>query len=239
MTSAIDDMVNAAMAKAATAAPLTSSAPALTGEVLPPTSYQAAALPSLKDVAATARVRVDHYLQVMKDGSGVKIGKSMALPVDDFRGTLVVPDIKMVYVIRVDNGNGQQAKYVKSVNMITSTAGVSLDRAIQQVLLPGGQVKDPYLSFMVPVKLTEDVADPKKGSTFVAKTGDVVMTETSYSASMDFSTFVGKLERLGLMDATIPVIVKSKVLRSGGGIEYGSVEFDVDATAPEAAALLG
>ena len=198
--SAIDDLVNAAMAKAAANPPAPQSPapgglPAVQGEVLPPTNYQPAALPSLKEVAQGARTPVDFYLQVVKDGSGIKIGKDMQFPVDEIRGTLDMTQLKRVFVVRVDNGNGQQAKYVKSLNMITSTAGVPLDRAIQQVLLPGGKVKDPYVSYLAPVVLTEDVADPKKGSTFVAAKGKTVMVETSYSASMDFEGFVAKLDR--------------------------------------------
>jgi hypothetical protein len=134
--------------------------------------------------------------------------------------------VKQNFVVRVDNGGGN-VKYVKSLNMRTTLAGVPIDAAVRQVLLPGGKVKEPYVAFQIPVVLTEDVVDPKKGSTFVATAGQTVMCETSYSAAMDFDSFLSKLAKIGVLDATIPVVVKNNPITNGTGLVYGSFALDI------------
>lgn len=219
---ALDAIVNEAVAAAPAAGTSTSVAPYAPTAGVPAVggSFDPNQIAAMAMARANG-VRVDGYLQVTPDG--FRVGRDMQGLVDELVVDLDLDSIKWDMVVRVDN-NGK-VKYLKLLNADTLVDGRPLTVALRQEAQPGAKISDPYPTAQLVYKLTEAVADTKKGSTVIVPEGSLIGHSLSDSNSREFAGFYQQLQREGLTSGQIRVKLTHKDLTNKANNRWGIATF--------------
>ena len=200
--------------------------PAVTSPTAVQSVQNTSGLPrTLADAANNSGIIVDEYLVVKEEG--LKIGKEMKGLVEELTVVIDMSDVTPIAQLRVNVGGN--TSFYKSYNgsTLSNNPGRTLQQEADRAAAISGAKVDQYMSFEIPMELTEDVVDPKdKGRVF--EEGTEVGYTPSVTGVREFERFMKKLQRQdpALLEERLKVKVAHKKRTNSNNNEWGVVTFE-------------
>ena len=225
----LDDVMAAAQAAAANYTPQVPAIPQNDNAVgIVNTGGGALARPSADAAIDSAGMTVDEYLTMQQGGGGFRIGKDMKGLLDEATFEVDLSDVAYIWSCRSEvNG---LTKFIKSYDGVTSATGGNFQYEMQALKnVPGAKTTDAYQTAEIPATLLEDIADPKKDSTFVVHEGAVVGITPSMTGFKEWQKFLKKLRKTNpdALDDTVTVKVKCVDKTNSKNNKWGVLEFEL------------
>lgn len=214
MTSALDRVMTQASDAAANFAPPAEqnfSAPAVQS------GPGALAKPSMAAFVESGGISVEEYLRM--DQAGFQLGDMKKY----FDSLIVELDMSAVIPIYQSRGEaGGKTQFIKSYDGVTTPQGQNFQQAVAH-LQATTKCTGIYSTAEIPVELLEDVTD----GTVTIAAGTTVGITPSLTGWKEFQSFVKKLTKDGLQDATLKVKVVHLMRTNSNNNKWGVPTFEL------------
>lgn len=167
-------------------------------------------------------MEVEGYIQV-KD-AGIRLHKDWSGYIDEFDVTIDLSEV--ITFIGIRKEVGKQVTYAKTYDGRTTTRGENFSEIVAKFKAESQKPADPYPGFDIPMTLTKDYADPKDPKKVIEE-GATLGLSTSITGYKPFASFMKRLVKAGMRDATVTVRVKHSPRKNSANQEYGVCEFEL------------
>lgn len=219
---ALDTLVNEADAAAANF--VQPEAAAAVPAVIPQQTT-ALAKPSLDSFIDGGGMDVDYYVRL--NDTGFRFGDKQQGLFDEAVVEIDMATVTPIHSFRYEVGGN--TKFIKSYDGVTTSDGMDFQRACSVAgAIPGVKASGIYPTVEVPMILTEDLNDPKKGSNVSFAKGTRVGYTPSVTGFKCFQSFAKKLrsENPELLKATLTVKITHDARTNTAGNRWGVIDFE-------------